>query len=131
MQELVVNERYEIGIEPNLNRLYLEVKGCWTAPEDVPRYVDDLSDAAKRLRPGFTVVTDCTTMRPHHSDVLPVHTAAQEALMHLGLSHVAEVVPMASIRLQTRRLSETTGMLKAEFGSLAEAEAWLDQTSTS
>ncbi|SDZ17339.1 hypothetical protein SAMN05444365_106150 [Micromonospora pattaloongensis] len=126
MQQLVSNDRYAIAVDTAKNRLYLTVKGYWLSPQDAPRYVEDLTTAAKRLRPQFAVLTDATTMRPHHEDVMPLHIAAQQALMAAGMSRVAEILPRAATRLQTRRLSNQSGMFKAEFDTHEEAEAWLD-----
>ncbi|MGC9671196.1 hypothetical protein ACNTMW_32200 [Planosporangium sp. 12N6] len=120
------NDRYEVAVDTAKNRLYLVVKGYWSKPQEVPDYVDDLVSAAQRLRPAFTMVSDCTQMRPHHEDVMPVHLTAQQEVMKVGLARVAEVLPGAGTRLQARRMSNNTGMFKAEFDDRAEAEAWLD-----
>lgn len=126
-ERLTSNDFYEIGVDSAKNRLYLTVKGYWKYRVDVSDYLKDLQAAVARLSTGFTIVTDVTRAKTSSEEAGELHIRAQEYIVQAGLSRTAEIHPESKITcLALNRYARTSGMARAAFTSLEEAEAWLD-----
>lgn len=126
-ERLTGNDFYEIEVDSEKNRLYLTVKGYWRALTDVSNYLQDLQSAVDRLLRGFTIVTDVTQAKTSSEEAGVLHIKAQEYIVQAGLSRTAEIHPESKITcMALNRYARTSGMDRAAFASLEEAEAWLD-----
>ncbi len=127
MIEVAKNDFYEIAVDLVKNRLFLKVSGFWKSPEQVPNYVGDIRTAAEKLKRGYTVLTDLSTMKPPTTSVGQLHVEAQQTLVTYGLSKTAEVTGTAVLlEIQLKDFARQSSMTKAEFRTREEAEAWLD-----
>lgn len=128
MKVIAYNNRYEISVDEDKNRIYLAVKGFWANPSAAPNYVEDIEKASTAVSEGFTIVADLTDMVIPPPEVGKVHEKAQVALVNAGLSRTAEVLPEeAVLKMAVDRYAKESQMTKAVFKSREEAEAWLDQ----
>jgi len=127
VEEIAKTDKYTAMVDKGKNRLYLTLKGYWKGPEEVPNYVRDMEKASKALRQGFTILTDMREFITPPPSLSAVHENAQKALVSRGLDRVAEVIPeKALMKLLLKRYAKSSQMKKMEFGSIKEAEAWLD-----
>jgi hypothetical protein len=66
-------------------------------------------------------------MKPPTTEVGQLHVEAQKSLVDSGLSKTAEVVGKAVLlEMQLKKFAQSSSMIKAEFDTTEEAEAWLD-----
>lgn len=122
------NNFYDLNYDARKNRFYLTVKGFWNSIDVAKDYLNDWMTQTKNAKSGFTVVADLRTMKAPPAAVFEYHKNAQEHLLNNGLRKTAEIVSSAITKLSVNRLSRTSGMdvLKRQFHSLHEVEAWLD-----
>lgn len=122
---------YVIAVDPAKNRLYLTSKGFWASKDDVPNYLEDLTQALEKLEPGFDLLNDSTEVETTPEDVnMQVVFPAVKMLQAKQLNRTAQVVPTdlisnlnTELLLDDVRRKETKLM---QFDNVQEAERWLD-----
>lgn len=126
MKIIAKNEKYEINVKPEKNRIYLKISGYWKTKEEVPNYFMDMKSAAAALSKGFSLVTDIRDMKTPSQEISILHQETQKALMNAGLDKTAEIFTSALTKLSVKKYSDKSGMKKQEFTNLYDAEKWLD-----
>ncbi|MCP4605724.1 MAG: hypothetical protein GY847_35255 [Proteobacteria bacterium] len=127
MKIITQNEYYKIEINEDKNRVYFRIQGFWKSPAVVPNFLNDWETTIGCLKPGFTIVSDLTEMKPPAVSLSNIHEQAQCMLVAAGLSKTAEIISeTVLLELQLKRYAGKSSMKKKEFSVLEEAEAWLD-----
>lgn len=127
METVASNTYYEFQVDTNKNRIYLTIKGFWKSVDIVPDYEKDGLKATKKMKKGFTVLTDLTEMKTPPGHVVDIHISLQKKMVENGLAKTAEIIPSSVLKLSVNRMSEESGMLKRIFDDRKEAEEWLDR----
>lgn len=126
MKTIASNEFYAIEVDQIKNRIHFTMRGSWTATKRVSGWLDDLGEAIKLCKPGFTELID---WRQSTAILLTDKIAeAQKMAMKAGLRRAARLYERDTfLKLQMDRLTEETGFPVKSFFDLKEAEAWLDE----
>ncbi len=111
------------------NTLYLILEGVFGDAEIGPAVVA-AHDEAKKLRPGFSVITDVTAFKPTSLNAGDAIKGVQADLVRLGMKHVVRVVGSNALgAMQFDRHGKEAGYggsLKVEMAaSVADAERLL------
>jgi hypothetical protein len=112
------------------NRLYVVLQGFIQADE--AKEAADLTIAeAKKLRPGFDIINDISTVKATSEQGVMELLRCQVFLKERGVRRVIRVVPEVSVgSLQIARTSKQAGYEADTAASIEEAEAMLgDQKS--
>lgn len=118
---------YELMYNYSKNRIYLVIKGFWKNKEVVPLFLEDLQKALTLTTPGFTLLTDLSTMLTHPPRLSMLHIQAQNLVQAAGLGKAVRVIPSDRIAtLQVEDISTKSLMPSKNFTSLQEAERWLN-----
>jgi hypothetical protein len=127
-EEIAKNKYYEMYIDRSKNRLYYTLKGFWESQSAVPNYYDDHREAIGRTTPGFSAVVDLRDLKTPPADVIELHMKTQKYSIQNGMKRSARIIDAALVKLASDRLVKGTYEEEAvrNFGSLADAEAWLD-----
>jgi hypothetical protein len=125
-EEIANNDYYEIYVDRSKNRLYYTVKGYWETVSLVPENYNDLAKASVKLTEGFDILSDLTDMKPPPAEVAELHMKQQKMLIERGLSRTAEVMDHAVLKIAVQRYARESKMDVQGFGSVSEAEVWLD-----
>jgi hypothetical protein len=125
-EEIAKNDYYDIYIDKSKNRLYYTVKGYWEDVSLVPENRNDLAKASAKLTEGFDILSDLTDMKPPPTEVAELHMKMQKMLIEKGLSKTAEVMDHAVLKIALQRYARESKMDVQAFGSVGEAEVWLD-----
>lgn len=127
MNETASTDFYTIGVDRAKNRLFITYKGAWIRPAQVPDFVTDHAQALKLLSPGFTALVD---VRQMESMLLTdfVQQVQMDALK-AGIRKAARVYDRPTfIQVQAEHIHKKTGLSSKAFDSVADAEAWLDES---
>jgi hypothetical protein len=116
----------EIRADLKKNRLYLKLTGFVSDAELVRRSADPILEAAKRLRPGFDIITDLSEFRALTADAAEQSQKTQDALAQLGVGRVVRVSPSALPRMQLARTSKHV-YTAIDVTTMEEAERLLDE----
>jgi hypothetical protein len=126
-KEIAKNANYAIVIDETKNRVYLTISGFWRNAQAVENYIPDWQKTVKLLKPGFTLLTDLSTMVTHPTEVTHIHRQAQELITEKGLRFTAEIKPKDPVTaFQLAKVAQKSQMPVKQFASFADAEAYLD-----
>jgi hypothetical protein len=125
-ETIVTNQYYELAADSQKNRLYYTIKGFWPNAAAVPNNYDDFIRTLMRLTSGFDCVADVHDMKTPPEDVAQLHMSTQKLCVEKGISRTAEVFDQAMINLVMERYSRESKLNIKAFGSVLEAEVWLD-----
>ncbi len=119
---------YEIKIDKNKNRLYLTF-GNIEDEAEMQEIVSEIRKESKKLKKGFTCLTDLRRYDPVEGIYEKYIREVQEHLLAAGMSKVARVRrPMGSIaHFQFDNVSYEVGYHAPNVTTLEEGEAILDQ----
>jgi len=127
MKEVVKTVHYEIAVNEVKNRAYLKVIGFWRNADLVSGYVSDWRKTLTMLKPGFTLLTDLSTMITHPPEVLGVHQQVQKLVVEKKLRFTAEIKPKDIVTaMQVSKIAKASMMPVRQFASFEEAEAHLN-----
>ncbi len=127
MKEVIVsNQYYELVVDPSHNRLHYAVKGFWPNAAAVPNYYNDFVKALSKLNRGFDIVVNVLDMKTPPEDVAQLRISAQKLCIEKGVSRTAQVLDQSMVRLVMDRYSRESQLDMKAFGSVVEAEVWLD-----
>lgn len=116
---------YTIRCEPKLNRIYIHLEGFFT-PDEMKHCVDETIVSAKRLKPGYEVVTDISLMKPGSDTVAKEVERAQAHFVASGAKRGVRVVgPSVVSGMQFTRTGTHAGYHSVNVGTMVEAEAYL------
>ena len=116
---------HDIRCETRLNRIYIRLEGFFT-PEEMRKCVDETIAAARRLRPGYEVITDISQMKPGNDAVAKEIERAQAHFVASGAKRGVRVVgPSVVSGMQFKRTGSQVGYHSVNVGSQAEAETYL------
>lgn len=124
---MISNEYYELSYKPEINRLYVTIKGFWRSKEVVLEYVSDLKKILLSTKRDFTLLTDLRLMKTSPKEIEEVHLAAQAELLKFGLKQTAEVIESSFVQFQTNQYAKNSHMPVRQFQSIEEAQAFLDE----
>lgn len=120
-------EFYAVEIDPVKNRAYLTFTGFCKDVDKMSDFLNDVEKATQGLTRGFTLLTDASEMKTPSKEVSDLHEKSQRLWIEQGLLKTAEIIPeSAMVQMTLKRYSTSTGMMKKEFQTRDEAEAWLD-----
>ncbi len=119
---------YEIRIDKHKNRLYLKF-GTIEDEAEMQEIVREIRKESKKLKKGFTCLTDLRKYDPVEGIYEKYIREVQEHLLSAGMSKVARVrSPMGSIaHFQFDNVSYEVGYHAPNVTTLEEGEAILDQ----
>ena len=118
-----------INISVPKNRLYIKLEGYF--PEDEARLAaDQVILEAKKLRPGFGLVSEISEFKPASPQAAEHILRAQRAMKELGVRRMVRVVGGNAMgKMQMQRTATQAG-LEAEYAATREeADRMLDQPS--
>lgn len=128
IEQIAKTDFYEISVDKAKNRWYFKIKGTWERTAQVSNYLADANKGLSQLARGFTVLADLTQMGPPSAEVASLHEGVQKRIVALGGTKTAEVVaPEALVKAALDKIAQQSQMGRRQFGSRAEAEAWLDE----
>lgn len=119
-----------VRVDTLKNRIYLTLEGFHDLDEAI-RMRDLYRDAITNCASGFTVLADISRYKPGAGEVQAIHAEAVRLAEEAGVSRVARFIgdtPLGGMQID--RISKTEGHYEsANFDSLEEAEAFLDEVS--
>jgi len=129
MTEIGSGLNYRFVVDPLKNRLYAWFFGDFMRSEDNPRLVDHAEEACRRLKPGFTMLTDFLEVKM--VGLPDVTQRVQAVLLNYGVARVAAVWSTESfskfvIDSSAQKVGDAYAEKRKSFTSLSEAERWLD-----
>ena len=129
METIAKTAYYHIRVDQEKNRIYLEIIGFWKSVDVAPHFHQDIHKTFSRLKPGFTVLADLTSMKPSPPEVKKLHEDTQKMGVKAGLYKAAEVIPEDSVvQIQLDDFGQKSHITRRVFYSRQEAEQWLDQS---
>lgn len=130
-EKVAQNACYDLVVDKARNRVYFTIHGYWKNKSVVQDLLNDWKTAVSLTQPNFTVLTDMRTMITHPQELNELHLAAQQIIIDSGVSQVANVMPTDKIaHLQLNSFTAKSTMPFHNFTTIAEAEAWLNQLSS-
>ncbi len=117
-----------VRVDEAKNRIYLVLEGFHDLEEAI-RMRELYGEAIAKCRPGFTVLADLSRYKPGTAEVQAIHAEAVKLAAEGGVSRVARYVGESPLGgMQVNRIAKSEGgYLSANFHTLAEAEAFLDE----
>jgi hypothetical protein len=129
LQEIARREKYIIDVDLAKNRIYFYPKGSWDKVSDVPDYISDLKECAKRLRPGFSSLSDATHFAAPTQEIANLILEGTSLMREKGQKRSAIIVNTSIIKMYLDKYKEEMDQDKMEtryFDDTTEAEKWLD-----
>ena len=115
--------------QPNFakNRLHLLLEGKIEKAEMI-LWSDDLLSKLKKLRPGFTVISEILNCQPATEEVRQILLETQKKVKELGLGDAVRIVAKNNYvtAAQWQRSSRSVGYIAKEAESVEAAEKLLD-----
>lgn len=119
--------QFGIRIDHVKNRLYITLPASFSR-EELHQFGDQVIEAVRRLKPGFTMVTDISVCQPMSVDKVEEVRRVGEFGRRMGMKAAVRVVGVSTItKMQFRRVSREVGYNSYFADSLAAADALLDQ----
>jgi hypothetical protein len=114
------------------NRLYILLKGKADVLE-LKAWSANLLAEAKKLKPGFTVVSDILECEPTTEEGRQIVQQTQQQAKALGMGRVVRITKGANpiTANQWQRSSRAVGYTALEAGSVGEADQLLDELTKS
>jgi len=107
------------------NRLYINLSGHLDEEEQRAASLAIISEAGK-LKPGFDLVTDISSLRPTDEAGLKQLARVQEFLRDHGLRRAIRITGIVLSEIQMERTGREVGYISLTAVSLEEAERILD-----
>ncbi len=128
MKKIVETNLYVISVDEAKNRLYQTVRGRWVVPAASYHYEQDVQNALKVLKFGFTILNDARQAETVMSlEWTEIAQNIRKRLADAGMKASAEVLPESAVTImQVKRISKQAGFQTEYFSDPIEAEAWLD-----
>ncbi len=115
--------------QPNFvkNRMHLMVEGRCDAVE-MKEWSDDLLSKLKKLKPGFSVISEILNCQPTTEEGRQILVDTQRKAKELGMGHVVRIVKSNNVvaSIQWQRSSRSVGYTAFEAESIEAAEKLLD-----
>jgi len=130
LREIAQRNMYDIHIDLAKNRIYFYPKGTWNKASDVPDYINDLKECTKKLRPGFTALSDATHFAAPTQEVADIILEGRAFMQEKGQKRSAIVVNTSIIKMyldKYRDEMDQGGVTTMYFDDMTEAERWLDE----
>ncbi len=110
------------------NRMHLVVEGQVDVAE-MREWSNDLISKLKRLRPGFSVISEILNCQPTSEEGRQILVNTQAQAKELGMKHVVRIVKKtnAVTANQWQRSSRSIGYVALEAESIEAAEKLLDE----
>ncbi len=116
------NNKSDVG----KNRLYVSFKGRM-AEDEIKKGAANVIDEARKLKPGFGVISEISEFVPTTEDGRMVMQGCMKSLKEMGMGHVVRVVKGSIAGNQWQRTSKTVGYTADEVSTMHEAEALLNK----
>ena len=111
------------------NRLYIGLEGYFP-DEEAKLAADEVILQAKKLRPGFSVVSEISQFKPASPHAAEQILRAQRAIKELGVRRMVRVVGGNALgKMQMQRTATQAGLDADYAATREEAERMLDQPS--
>jgi hypothetical protein len=126
MIKIAQNTYYELDVNPEVNRIFLKIKGAWSKTSEVPNYLTHWAQALTLVKPGFSILSDIRESNEHSMAVRALHLESQRMVIAAGISQLAEIHTLnePASEQAIERAHECNLPLNI-FDSLEDAEAWL------
>ena len=110
------------------NRMHLMLEGKVEAAE-LKAWSDDLLSKLKRLKPGFSVISEILNCQPATEEVRQMLADTQKKVKELGLGNAVRIVSKDNYVTanQWQRSSRSVGYVAMEAESVQAAEKLLDE----
>lgn len=110
------------------NRMHLMLEGKVEAAE-LKAWSDDLLSKLKRLKPGFSVISEILNCQPATEEVRQMLVDTQKKVKELGLGNAVRIVSKDNYVTanQWQRSSRSVGYVAMEAESVQAAEKLLDE----
>lgn len=120
---------FESRTDQDRNRLYVTLKGRPTA-KDIERAAEQVFEDMKTLKPGFDVITDISEFEPVTQSEAEILVQIHQRLVDLEVGRIVRIAgqSLKSVvgKVQFDRTSRRTNINAQYFGSVEEAESFLD-----
>jgi len=129
LQEIAQREKYSIHVDTAKNRIYFYPKGIWNSVSDVPDYIGDLKACAKKLRRGFTLLSDATHFAAPTQEIVKLMFEEIAIMREKGQKRAAVLVDSSIIKMYLdtyKDKMDAETMTTRYFDNMDEAERWLD-----
>ncbi len=122
---------YTIRADRTKNRLYVILKGFFTEEQSHEALQTTLAEL-KKMKPGFSVITDISEFKPATQEVLERMQNGQKAIAASGVQRIVRVVDRKFITGQLQFLRQGKQIYQGQqevvmAPSLEEAERLLDE----
>lgn len=119
---------WNVEVDETTNRLYIDIGASLSVDEAIAS-TDAVVEGARRLDPGFDVVTDIRNFEPGAPEAVEQLERGKKAMRENGASAAVRVMPQsATASMHFERVGEDEEAYPvAEAESVAEAEELLDQ----
>ncbi len=110
------------------NRLHLLLEGKIEKPE-MTAWSDDLITKLKKLKPGFSVISEILNCQPATEEVRQILVETQKKVKEVGLGDAVRIVAKSNYvtAAQWQRSSRSIGYVALEAENYESAEKLLDE----
>ncbi|MBN1883094.1 MAG: hypothetical protein JW885_13070 [Deltaproteobacteria bacterium] len=130
LQRMAHRDNYDIEVDLAKNRIYFYPKGTWNKISDVPDYIDDLKACAKKLRPGFDIISDGTHFAAPTQEISGLILEGTTLMREMGQKRAAIIVTTSILKIILEKHKGEMEQEKMEtryFDNMTKAEEWLDE----
>ena len=122
--------KVEVRADVSKNRLYMMIEGFFPAGE-VKKEVDRIIRETKKLKPGFTIISDISRFRPTTPQGAEEMKRGQRFFQEAGVGRVIHIVEesaaLTEMQLARIRREAGSGHVVETATSVEEAEKMLDR----
>jgi hypothetical protein len=128
IKEIVADKLfYSIALDPEKQRLYMDLRGFWASTTRVPEFKKDLQRAITRFKQKpFSVLMDLREFHPPLPEVTKLQLQCQKLMKDSGLLCSAGIVSEKPQQMVVEKYAEKADILMESFNDVTEAEKWLD-----
>lgn len=118
---------YNIQIDTNNNRIYLQLKG-YLQDDELLEASNKVKNGCDELRPGFDIINDISEFRPATQKGKELIKDAQVYVLNKGVNRVVRVVGNVIGQIQFERSSKEVGYKAVSVKSVDEAYKFLNES---
>ncbi|MBN1880757.1 MAG: hypothetical protein JW885_01175 [Deltaproteobacteria bacterium] len=129
IQDVALRDKYDMQVDLAKNRIYFYPKGTWNKVSEVPDYINDFKVCARKLRPGFTSLSDAKHFGAPTQEIADLILKGTAMLRESGMKKSAIIVNTSIIKLYLDKYKDEMTkdtLTTMYFESMDEAEEWLD-----
>ncbi len=123
---------YSMMVEKEKNRLHLFFLGHWSKPEDVPKYIDHMTEATGMLSEGYTAIAEIRDKKPPSLKVTSIHKRGQQIMKETGVAKTAVILGKGQFlqKMSLNVVGRLSSLVVKTFYTIEEGETWLEKRET-